>query len=249
MPTSKPKILVIDDDEQIRHSLRAILSVKGYQVILAASGDEGLDVAVDEQPALVILDLSMPGMSGLDVCQALRAWYRNPILVLSVLEHESDKIAAFTLGADDYVTKPFSIGELLARLEAHLRRVRGHTQTPPAVVIAGPLHVDLVRRRVQQAGEELKLTPIEYEILALLALYPDCAVTNRMFFDHIWGVGAAGDHSLLRVHVSNLRRKLGATAEGLHFIVTEPGVGFRLVTDPGASVPSERSCPESPAPQ
>ena len=226
------KILIIDDDEQIRRSLRAILTAKGYHVVLAASGEEGLRVAVEELPDLVTLDLSLPGMQGIEVCQALRDWYHGPIIVISVLERDADKITALKMGADDYVTKPYSVGVLLARIEAHLRRVAAQqTRMPPQQINTERFQMDVSQRRVMVDGHEVKLTPIEFNILILLARHPNCVVMNHMILTEVWEDPQAADARILRVHMSNLRRKLSPTPDSLPLILTEYGVGFRFVLE------------------
>lgn len=227
VPEKTHKILVIDDEEQIRRALKSILSVRHYEVILAAGGEDGLDLAIDHTPDLVILDLSMPGMSGLEVCKDLRTWYSGPILVLSVRSGEADKIAALDLGADDYLTKPFSAGELLARIRALLRRSSGHAAQPP-VISAGDIEIDIARRRVTRAGQEIDLTRTEFEILAYLAQNADCVVTSKMILEHVWGPEYGEDTQTLRVHVSHLRKKIEPHPSVPRYILTEAGVGFRF---------------------
>ncbi len=227
----KTKILAIDDELAIRVSLRAILTAKGFDVTLAASGAEGLSLAVDIQPDLVLLDLNMPEMNGLQVCQSLRDWFRGLIIVVSANEGEADKIAALKMGADDYVTKPFSIGELLARIEAHVRRVTTLAAASLSPLIhAGALSIDISRHQVWLEGDEIKLTPIEYDILVMLARHVNCVVTQRMLLQQIWGDAEFGDSRILRVHVSNLRKKI-ETESARRYIVTEHGIGLRLVVE------------------
>ena len=227
VPQRPTRILVVDDEEQIRRALRSILSSRGYVLEMAATGDEALLKAIDAPPDLVVLDLMLPDRSGIDVCRELRTWMTAPILILSVRANEADKILALDEGADDYLTKPFSAGELLARIRALLRRAAALT-SPPPVVVAGELEVDVARRIVRRAGEEVALTPTEFDILACLARNADLVVTQRMILQEVWGPEWAEDAQTLRVHVSNLRKKLGRSSEGLQYIVTEPGVGFRL---------------------
>jgi two-component system KDP operon response regulator KdpE len=219
----------VDDEEQIRRALKSILSVRGYEVILAADGNEALDLAIDYSPDLVILDLSMPGLSGLDVCRELRTWFAAPILVLSVRGGDADKIAALDLGADDYLTKPFSAGELLARIRALLRRAAGQAASTP-VIAAGDLEIDIAQRRVRRAGQEIELTRIEFDILAYLAQNADRVVTSRMILEKVWGPEYGEDTQTLRVHVSHLRRKIEPRRSVPRYILTEPGVGFRFST-------------------
>ena len=197
---------------------------------LAACGEEALTLAVANPPDLVILDLCMPGMSGLDTCRALRTWYSAPILVLSVIVRESDKVAALDLGADDYITKPYSIVELLARVRALLRRASSGAALPLTVTY-GELAIDFSRRRVVLDGGEVRLTPKEYEILALLIRHVDCVVTNRTILENVWGPEYVDDMQTLRVHISNLRRKLEPNPTGQHFIKNEPSVGYRFISE------------------
>lgn len=227
IPEKRLKILVIDDEEQIRRALKSILSVRHYDVILATNGDEGLDLAIDHSPDLVILDLSMPGMGGLEVCRELRAWYNGPILVLSVRSDDADKISALDLGADDYLTKPFSAGELLARIRALLRRAAGNPATPP-VISAGDMEIDIATRRVTRAGDEIDLTRTEFDILAYLAQNADRVVTSKMILEHVWGPEYGEDTQTLRVHISHLRKKIEPHPAVPKYILTEPGVGFRF---------------------
>jgi two-component system KDP operon response regulator KdpE len=225
------RVLVVDDEEQIRRALRTILSSRKYEVALAASGEEALLAAIDAPPDLVILDLALPDMSGIEVCRDLRTWLTAPILILSVRSGEADKVAALDEGADDYLTKPFSAGELLARVRALLRRAAS-LQSPPPVVTAGDLTVDTARRRVTLAGASVALTPTEYDILAFLARNADCVVTQRQIIEEVWGPSWGDDAQTLRVHVSHLRRKIEPDPHGPHFIITEPGVGFRFSVSP-----------------
>ncbi len=220
-------ILVVDDEAQIRRALSSLLTLRHYRVLLAETGEEGLELAADATPDLVILDLTLPGISGLEVCRELRAWYRGPILILSVRGGERDKIAALDLGADDYLTKPFSTGELLARIRALLRRTTAH-ETPPPVVRLHELVIDLARRQVTRDGQPVTLTPLEYAILAYLAQHADCVVTSHQLIEHVWGADATEDTQALRVHISHLRKKIELHPTVPQYLVTEPGIGFRL---------------------
>jgi two-component system KDP operon response regulator KdpE len=228
-PEKPAKILVVDDEAQIRRALRSILSTRGYQAIFASDGNEGLDLAIEQNPDLVILDLAMPGMGGLEVCRELRAWYTGPILVLSVRGSDADKIAALDMGADDYVTKPFSAGELLARVRALLRRASGQAASRP-VIAAGDLEIDIAQRQVRRAGEQIELTRIEFDILAYLAQNAGCVVTSKMILEKVCGPEYGGDAQTLRVHISHLRKKIEPHASVPRYILTEPGVGFRFST-------------------
>jgi two-component system, OmpR family, KDP operon response regulator KdpE len=233
VPPRPTRILVVDDEEQIRRALRSILSSRGYSLEMAATGEEALLKAIDAPPDLVVLDLMLPDRSGIEVCRELRSWMTTPILILSVKANEADKILALDEGADDYLTKPFSAGELLARIRALLRRAAALT-SPPPVVTAGDLEVDIARRLVRRAEEVVALTPTEFDILACLARNADLVVTQKMILQEVWGPEWAEDAQTLRVHVSNLRKKLGRSSDGLQYIVTEPGVGFRLTVPPPA---------------
>ena len=234
VPERPTRILVVDDEEQIRRALKSILSTRGYTLEMAATAEEALLKAIDAPPDLVILDLALPDRSGIEVCRELRTWMSAPILVLSVRANEADKIEALDEGADDYLTKPFSAGELLARIRALLRRAAALT-SPPPVVTSGDLEVDIARRRVAVQGEEIALTPTEFDILAFLARNAGLVVTQRMILEQVWGPEWVEDAQTLRVHVSNLRKKIEPHPGGPRYIITEPGVGFRF------------SLPEEPA--
>lgn len=229
-PERSPRILVIDDEEQIRRALRSVLQARHYTVDLAATGEEGLDIAIDRTPDLVVLDLTLPGMSGLEVAEQLRAWYEGPIIVLSVRDADADKIAVLDLGADDYLTKPFSAGELLARIRAHLRRAAGG-ECSVREIRSGDLAVDLAKRTVAVAGRLVHLTRTEFDILALLARNADRVVTSRMLLESVWGPDYVSDRQTLRVHVSHLRQKIEPAGGVPRYVLTEPGVGFRFVGD------------------
>lgn len=220
-------ILVIDDEEQIRRAVKSILGSRHYGVLLAATGEEGLDLAAEHSPSLIILDLSLPDITGLEVCRAVREWYAGPILVLSVRGNEADKVAALDTGADDYLTKPFSTGELLARIRALLRRA-GMQGAPQNSVSFGDIEVSFARRLVTHTGRPLALTPLEYAILEYLARNANCVVTSTQLIEHVWGDYAAEDTQALRVHVSHLRKKIEPHPSVPQYLLTEPGVGFRL---------------------
>ena len=229
-PERSARILAIDDEEQIRRALRSVLQVHHYTVDVAATGAEGLERAIERTPDLIILDLSLPDMSGLKVAEELRTWYVGPIVVLSVRDGDADKIAALDLGADDYLTKPFSAGELLARIRAHLRR-NSAGDSSLREIRAGELVIDLARRKVTVAGEIAHLTRTEFDILALLARNADRVVTSRMMLEQVWGPDYVSDTQTLRVHVSHLRHKIEPAGGVPRYILTEPSVGFRFVGD------------------
>ncbi len=227
VPERPTRILVVDDEEQIRRALKSILSTRGYTLEMAATGGEALIKAIDSPPDLVVLDLMLPDRSGVEVCRELRTWMTAPILILSVRSNEADKITALDEGADDYLTKPFSAGELLARIRALLRRAAALT-SPPPIVKTGDLEIDIARRRVRRAGVDIALTPTEFDILAFLARNAGLVVTQRMILEQVWGPEWVEDAQTLRVHVSNLRKKIEPHPGGPRFIITEPGVGFRF---------------------
>ena len=224
-------VLVIDDEPQIRRALRIGLEHNGYQVVLAANGEEGLDMAALHPTDFVILDLAMPGIDGVEVCRQLRAWSSVPVIVLSVREGEQDKIAALDAGADDYLTKPFSLDELLARLRAVLRRARSDAEPATAVLAVQELQIDFARRRVTLAGAEIHLTPIEYELLKFMAQHPNRVLTHRHLLTKIWGADYADDTHTLRVHVANLRNKIEPNPARPRFLQTEPRIGYRFRVD------------------
>lgn len=229
MAEPSAKILVVDDEEQIRRALASILKSHGYRVVLAATGEEGTMLAVDERPDVVVLDLSLPDGDGIALAAELRTWLRAPILVLSVRSADDDKIAALDAGADDYLTKPFSAGELLARVRALLRRASAGTGAP-SVITAGELVIDLGRRQVLRAGEMVSLTKTEFDILAYLAANPDRVLTSHMILEQVWGPEYVEDRQTLRVHISHLRKKIEPHPSVPRYILTEPGVGFLFST-------------------
>jgi two-component system KDP operon response regulator KdpE len=239
IPERPTHILVVDDEEQIRRALRSILRTRDYKVTEAATGEAALLAAIDDPPDLVVLDLMLPDVSGIEVCRELRTWLTAPILILSVRANEGDKITALDEGADDYLTKPFSAGELLARIRALLRRVADRYEPPP-VIVAGDLTVDIARRSVTVGERTISLTPTEFDILALLARNADCVVTQKTILEEIWGPEWAEDRQTLRVHVSNLRRKLEQRPGGRRYVLTEPGVGFRFSATGGEEEPALR---------
>jgi two-component system KDP operon response regulator KdpE len=225
------KILVIDDEPQIRRALRVGLEQNNYQVFLAASGEEGLDLAASRSPDLVILDLAMPGKSGFDVCRELREWTKVPIIVLSVRDREEDKIKALDLGADDYLTKPFGIGELLARARAVMRRQVPDEDQDQSTFTCANLKVDFAHRRVFLSNEEIHLTPKEYDLLRYMTTNADRVLTHRQLLSKVWGPEYENDSHTLRVHIANLRNKIEEHPERPYFIHTETRVGYRFRTD------------------
>ncbi len=228
MSADGARILVIDDEKQIRRMLKAALEGYGYDISEAASGRQGLSQTSIFHPDVVILDLGLPDMDGIDVIARLREWTQVPIIVLSVREHEDDKIKALDAGADDYVTKPFGMGELLARLRAALRRIARSEDEPHFTF--GELSLDIEHRIVTVKGEEIKLTPTEYEVLKYLAQNAGKVVTHRQLLLAIWGSNYQEHSQYLRVYIGQLRRKIEADPSQPAYIITEPGVGYRLMT-------------------
>lgn len=222
----KPLVLVIDDEPQIRRLLTVTLEANQYRVLVAAAGQEGLVLAAQHRPAVVVLDLGLPDLSGQEVLRRLREWSRVPVLILSVQDDEAGKVAALDSGADDYVTKPFNTGELLARLRVALR----HSTQPEADAVyqSGPLVVDLASRRVTVKGREVNLTATEYNLLRLLVRHAGKVITHRQLLREVWGPGHEEHTHYLRVYITRLRDKLGAPVQEL--IRTEPAVGYRLNT-------------------
>lgn len=220
------RILVVDDEPQIRRALDVNLRTRGYEVDLAASGEAALVSAASNHPDVVLLDLGLPGIDGIEVVRGLRGWSTVPIIVLSVRDAESDKVAALDAGADDYVTKPFGMNELLARLRATLRR---HLPAPEeAVVTTDAFTVDLVAHRIRRDGEDVRLTPIEWSIVELLVRNPGRLVTQRQVLRHVWGPQYESETNYLRVHLAAIRKKLEPVPGQPRHFVTEPGTGYRF---------------------
>jgi two-component system KDP operon response regulator KdpE len=226
MSESNARILVVDDQRAIRRLLNVTLTANHYQVYEAERGQAALEAVLLHRPDLVILDLGLPDMDGVDVVQAMREWSQIPILILSVRDQENEKIAALDAGADDYLTKPFGVGELMARLRVALRRTGNTTQEP--LVTSGELEVDLTRRLVRVAGTEVQLTPTEYDLLRTLIHHAGKVLTHHQLLEAIWGHGYSDEVHLLRVNISNLRRKLEPEPTRPRYIITEPGVGYRF---------------------
>ncbi len=225
--TSGATALVIDDEPQIRRLLRVCLEAKGYKVKEAATGQEGIALAAQYPPEVVILDLGLPDMDGTTVLKRLREWTRVPVLVLSVRDREEDKITALDNGADDYVTKPFSTGELLARLRAALRHAQPAEEK--SLFRSGPLEVDLASRTVLSKGKQVRLTVTEYNLLRLFVKHAGKVLTHRQILREVWGPNYTEQTHYLRVYMTHLREKLEPDPSKPTLFITEPGVGYRLV--------------------
>ncbi|TWJ33584.1 response regulator [Geobacter argillaceus] len=224
--TNPPRILVVDDELAIQRFLQTALNGEEFSLHQAETGRSGLVAAATVRPDLILLDLGLPDLDGVEVIRRIREWSTVPIIVLSVREREDDKVAALDAGADDYLTKPFGIGELLARIRVSLRRSVQQVTEP--IFRVGELEVDLGRRRVTVRGEEVQLTPTEYDLLRLLVIHADKVLTHGQILKQIWGVAYVEQPHVLRVNISNLRRKIEVDASRPRYIVTELGVGYRL---------------------
>jgi two-component system KDP operon response regulator KdpE len=230
--SNQPHILVIDDEHQILRAMRTILSAHQFRVTTASTGEEGLALAAANQPDAIILDLSLPDMDGVTVCQSLREWTHIPIIVLSVRDSEQDKVRALDAGADDYLTKPFGIDELLARLRVALRHAAAQSQVDKkSVITAGPVHIDLAKHQVHRNGEEVKFTATEFKLLAYLASNAGRVLTHQSILSHVWDPADADHVEYLRVFVRQLRKKLEDDPEQPLFILNEPGIGYRFIAD------------------
>jgi two-component system, OmpR family, KDP operon response regulator KdpE len=222
------RILVVDDEAPIRRTMRANLEARGYDVDLAESGEQALTLAARHHPDVVLLDLGLPGMNGLAVIDGLRGWSQVPIVVLSARDAEHDKVAALDAGADDYVSKPFGMDELLARLRAAVRRVAAADEQP--TIVTEHFSVDLADKRVLDPhGAAVGLTPTEWHLLEVLVRHPGKLVTQRQLLQEVWGPGYGDESNYLRVHMAHLRRKLEPDRAHPRYFITEPGMGYRFV--------------------
>jgi len=226
MSETDARVLAVDDEPAIRRFLHVSLSAHGYTVFEAESGQAALSAVIADRPDLIILDLGLPDLDGIEVTRRLREWTHIPIIILSVRGQEADKIAALDAGADDYVVKPFGVGELLARMRVALRHVTPAGDEP--VLVVDELVIDRARREVKVAGREIQLTPTEYGLLCALATHAGKVLTHRQLLRELWGPGYEQETHMLRVNISNLRRKLEPDPTRPHYIHTEPGVGYRL---------------------
>jgi two-component system, OmpR family, KDP operon response regulator KdpE len=220
------RVLVIDDEAPILRALKINLTARKYEVSTAADGTSGLAAMARERPDVLILDLGLPDMDGTEVIRGVRGWTSTPIIVLSAWGQESQKVAALDAGADDYVTKPFGMDELLARLRAAVRRASPAPDEP--VVTIGDLTIDLARKRVTRAGSDVRLTPTEWQLLEVLVRNSDRLVTQRQLLQEVWGPGYQTEAGYLRVYVANLRRKLEPDPSAPRYLLTEPGMGYRF---------------------
>ena len=227
MSEQPTRVLVVDDEPQIRRLLRVSLTAQGYHLIEAGTGEQALTRTATEYPDLVILDLGLPDMDGHEVVRRLREWTDVPIIILSVRDREKDKVWAFDEGADDYVTKPFGMSELMARMRAALRH-RLQTETRDPVYCAGDLVVDLARRVVTVAGREVKLTPKQYDLLRVLVVHAGKVLTHQQLLRQVWGPGYSEESQYLRVYIGQLRQRVEPDPARPSYILTEPGVGYRL---------------------
>jgi two-component system KDP operon response regulator KdpE len=225
-----PIIVLIEDEPQIRRFLRATLGSQGYRLFEATSGEDGLVEAATRQPDVVIVDLGLPDMDGLQVIRRLREWTRVPIIVLSARGQERDKVAALDAGADDYVSKPFAVGELLARLRVALRHAAAGESGEPTFTVGG-LRVDQLKRQVLVDGKEVHLTPIEYRLLTILVRHAGRVLSQRQLLKEVWGPAHTEQAHYLRVYMAQLRRKLEADPARPRYLLTEPGVGYRLAAE------------------
>jgi two-component system, OmpR family, KDP operon response regulator KdpE len=227
--SARPHILVIDDEQQILRALRTILGQQNYQVTVSGTGEEGLALATAVQPDLLILDLGLPDLTGVEVCQRLREWSDLPVIVLSAHDSEPEKVAALDAGADDYLTKPFGVDELLARVRVALRHHSKTLGSKNSTVVVGDLTIDLVTRLVTRDGGMVKLTATEYKLLAYLVGNAGRVLTHGSILNHVWGYSEGGQMEYLRVYIRQLRQKLEEDPRNPRLIVTESGVGYRFV--------------------
>jgi two-component system KDP operon response regulator KdpE len=231
MSKSGARILVVDDEIEIVRALQRSLVAHGFEVLTVNNGEDALEGINHFRPDLVLLDLGLPGMSGLDVCKRVREQSNLPIIVLSVKDTERDKVQALDIGADDYVAKPFGVNEVLARVRVALRHSAQLQSGTEPVFIAGPLHVDFAQREVQVDGKEVKLTPTEYDLLKALIKHSGKIMTRQMLLSQVWGTGYSTEAHYLHVYIGQLRRKIEPDPAHPRFILTVSGVGYRFNGD------------------
>ncbi len=228
----RPVVLLVEDEPQIRRFLRAVLDGQGFRLVEAATGEEGLAAAATRQPEIIILDLGLPDMDGVEIIRRVREWSTMPIIVLSARGQERDKVIALDAGADDYVSKPFGVGELVARMRVALRHAaRGAGEAGESKFTVGDLQVDLAQRQVTLAGQPVHLTPIEYRLLTTLVRHAGKLLTHHQLLNEVWGPSHTEQAHYLRVYTAQLRRKLEADPARPRYVLTEPGVGYRLAAE------------------
>ena len=227
MVTEKEKILIIDDEKEIRKLLVVTLSAHNFMIEESENGNSGITKAAFFKPDLILLDLSLPDIDGLDVLKRIREFAKMPIIILSVRENEKDKIIALDLGADDYITKPFGIGELLARIRAAMRHSRGEINDP--IIVFDNLTIDLIKRNVKVGKNNIKLSPTEYDILKILAKNKEKIVTQKYLLEKVWGPTYLNESHYLRIYISQIRKKIERDPARPEHLLTEPGIGYRLV--------------------
>lgn len=231
MTAEGPKILLIEDEQEIRKFLRVSLLGHGYRLVESGTGRDGVMQAASQQPDMVILDLGLPDIDGMDVIRQVREWSHMPIIILSARGQENQKVEALDAGADDYLTKPFSVGELIARIRVALRHVaQGAGESGDPVFTLGDLRVDLARRQVFVGDQEVHLTPIEYRLLTTLTKHAGKVITHRQLLKEVWGPDSVYETHYLRVYMAQLRRKIETDPAQPQFLLTEPGVGYRLAS-------------------
>lgn len=228
MSALAPRILIVEDEPRMARFLSTLIDAHGYRVVHAETGDEGVARAADHQPDLVLLDLGLPDVDGLEVTRRLRQWTQTPIIILSARGLEIDKVQALDAGADDYLTKPFGAQELLARIRVALRRVARNTPDGEPAVSVGGLHIDFATRRVTRDDEEIHLTPREYAMLTTLARNAGRVMTHRQILKEVWGPNAVEQTHYVRVHAARLRRKLEDDPARPRYLLTETGIGYRF---------------------
>jgi two-component system, OmpR family, KDP operon response regulator KdpE len=227
MNNEKEKILIIDDEKEIRKLLGVTLSAHNFMIEESENGKNGITKAAFFKPDLILLDLSLPDIDGLDVLKQIREFAKMPIIILSVRENENDKITALDLGADDYITKPFGIGELLARIRAAMRHSKGEINEP--VIVIDNLVIDLIKRNVKLGQNDIKLSPTEYDILKILAKNKEKIVTQKYLLEKVWGPTYLNESHYLRIYISQIRKKIEKDPARPEHLLTEPGIGYRLV--------------------
>lgn len=225
-----PLILIVDDEPQILRALKTILSSNRFRVLSAVTDEQAIALAAAEQPDVIILDLTLPDMDGIQVCEQIREWTRTPIIVLSVRDGESDKVAALDKGADDYLTKPFNIQELLARIRVALRHSVQSIGNKVTIIESGALSVDLARHVALMNGNEVKLTSTEFKLLSYLAANSDRVLTHQAILTHVWGFEESSHLEYLRVYIGQLRKKIEVDPDNPKVLLTDPGVGYRFKT-------------------